>query len=143
MLFRSTGVDKNKAMRIARTEGHRVSQEATYNVQVEAKERGADIVKQWDSTLDGKTRDSHRAVDGEVREIEEKFSNGLMFPSDPNGTASEVVNCRCVLLQRAKWALSDEQFTKQARINGRNELQHFESINDYNKFKEAYWGVNK
>lgn len=138
-----TGVDKNKAMRIARTEGHRVSQEATYNVQLKAKERGADIVKQWDSTLDGKTRDSHRAVDGEVRELEEKFSNGLMFPSDPNGQASEVVNCRCALLQRAKWALSDEQFTKQARINGKNELQHFESISDYKKFKEAYWGVNK
>ena len=137
------GVDKNKAMRIAKTEGHRISQEATYNVQKKAKERGADIVKQWDSTLDGKTRDSHRAVDGEVRELEEKFSNGLMFPSDPNGTAGEVINCRCALLQRAKWALSDEQFTKQARINGKNELQHFESISDYNKFKEAFWGVNK
>lgn len=139
----TTGIDKNKAMRIAKTEGHRVSQEATYNVQKKAKERGADIVKQWDSTLDGKTRDSHRVVDGEIRELEEKFSNGLMFPSDPNGTAGEVINCRCALLQRAKWTLTDEQFTKQARINGRNELQHFESISDYNKFKEAFWGVDK
>lgn len=138
-----TGVDKNKAMRIAKTEGHRVSQEATYNVQLKAKERGAEIVKQWDSTLDGRTRDSHRKVDGEIRELEEKFSNGLMFPSDPNGQASEVINCRCALVQRARWALTDEQFTKQARINGRNELQHFESISDYKKFKEAYWGVNK
>lgn len=138
-----TGVDKNKAMRIAKTEGHRVSQEATYNVQLKAKERGAEIVKQWDSTLDGRTRDSHRKVDGEIRELEEKFSNGLMFPSDPNGQASEVINCRCALVQRAKWALTDEQFTKQARINGKNELQHFENISDYKKFKEAYWGVNK
>lgn len=139
----TTNMDMNKAMRIAKTEGHRVSQEATYNVQKKAKERGADIVKQWDSTLDSKTRDSHRKVDGEIRELDEKFSNGLMFPGDKDAPARETVNCRCVLLQRAKWALSDEQFTKQARVNGRNELQHFESIDDYNKFKESFWGVNK
>ena len=136
-------MDMNKAMRIAKTEGHRVSQEATYNVQKKAKERGAEIVKQWDSTLDSKTRDSHRKVDGEIRELDEKFSNGLMFPGDKGAPARETVNCRCVLLQRAKWALSDEQFTKQARVNGRNELQHFESIDDYNKFKKEFWGVNK
>lgn len=139
----TTNVDMNKSMRIAKTEGHRVSQEATYNVQKKAKERGAEIVKQWDSTLDSKTRDSHRKVDGEIRELDEKFSNGLMFPGDKGAPARETVNCRCVLLQRAKWALSDEQFTKQARVNGRNELQHFESIDDYNKFKESFWGVNK
>lgn len=139
----TTNIDMNKAMRIAKTEGHRVSQEATYNVQKKAKERGADIVKKWDSILDGKTRDSHRAVDGEIRELEEKFSNGLMYPGDANAPAGEVVNCRCLLFQKAKWALSDEQFTKQARINGRNELQHFESIDDYNKFKKEFWGVSK
>ena len=137
----TTDVDKNKAMRIARTEGHRISQEATYNVQVRAKERGADIVKQWDSTLDSRTRDSHRKLDGEIRELDEKFSNGLMYPSDPNGTAGEVINCRCALLQRAKWNLTDGEFKKQARVNGKNELQHFENIADYNKFKEAFWGV--
>ena len=137
----TTDIDKNKAMRIARTEGHRISQEATYNVQVRAKERGADIVKQWDSTLDSRTRDSHRKLDGEIRELDEKFSNGLMYPSDPNGTAGEVINCRCALLQRAKWNLTDGEFKKQARVNGKNELQHFENIADYNKFKEAFWGV--
>ena len=131
----------NKCARIVKTEGHRVSQEATYNAQVKAIERGADVKKQWDSTLDGRTRDTHRKVDGEIREVHEKFSNGLMFPSDPDGQAHEVINCRCALLQRASWNLTDEQFTKMARVNGRNELQHFESVDDYNKFKEAFWGV--
>ena len=137
----TTDIDKNKAMRIAKTEGHRISQEATYNVQVRAKERGADIVKQWDSTLDSRTRDSHRKLDGEIRELDEKFSNGLMYPSDPNGTAGETINCRCALLQRAKWNLTDGEFTKQVRVNGKNELHHFEDIASYNKFKEAFWGV--
>lgn len=140
-LKNATNLSYNKCVRIARTEGHRVSQEGCYNTQLKAKERGADIKKQWDSTLDGRTRDTHRKVDGEIRELEEPFSNGLMYPSDPDGQAHEVINCRCALLQRASWNLTDEQFTKQARVDGRNELQHFESVDDYNKFKKAFWGV--
>ena len=137
----TTNVDYNKSLRIAKTEGHRIQCESAYNVQVRAKRKGANIVKQWDSTLDGRTRDSHRVLDGEIVEVYEKFSNGLLYPGDSNGIASEVVNCRCALLQRAKWALSDEEFTK---MNGKtNELQHFESVDDYNKFKSIFWEVTK
>ena len=137
----TTLVDYNKSLRIAKTEGHRIQCESAYNVQVRAKQKGADIVKQWDSTLDSRTRDSHQKLDGELVEVDEKFSNGLRYPGDSNGVASEVVNCRCALLQRAKWALTDEEFTK---MNGKtNELQHFESVDDYNKFKKIFWEVTK
>ena len=137
----TTLVDYNKSLRIAKTEGHRIQCESAYNVQVRAKEKGANIVKQWDSTLDSRTRDSHQKLDGELVEVDEKFSNGLRYPGDSNGVASEVVNCRCALLQRAKWALTDEEFTK---MNGKtNELQHFESVDDYNKFKKIFWEVTK
>ena len=137
----TTNVDYNKSLRIAKTEGHRIQCESAYNVQVRAKRKGANIVKQWDSTLDGRTRDSHRVLDGEIVEVYEKFSNGLLYPGDSNGIASEVVNCRCALLQRAKWALSDEEFTK---MNGKtNELQHFESVDKYNIFKKIFWEVTK
>ena len=135
----TTNVDYNKTLRIAKTEGHRIQCESAYNVQVRAKEKGATIVKQWDSTLDSRTRESHQKLDGEIVNVNEKFSNGLMYPGDPNGSASEVVNCRCALLQRAKWALTDEEFTK---MNGKtNELQHFESVDDYKKFTNIFWGV--
>ena len=137
----TTNVDYNKSLRIAKTEGHRIQCESAYNVQVRAKQKGADIVKQWDSTLDSRTRESHQKLDGEVVGVDEKFSNGLLYPGDSNGVASEVVNCRCALLQRAKWALSDEEFTK---MNGKtNELQHFESVENYNKFKKIFWEVTK
>lgn len=137
-----TNVDYNKTLRIAKTEGHRIQQEATYNVQKHAIEKGADIVKQWDSTLDGKTRPTHRALDGQIIGINEYFKSEsgykALYPSG-FGVASEDCNCRCCLLQRAKWALSDEEFTK---MNGKtNELQHFESVDDYNKFKKVFWGV--
>ena len=135
----TTNVDYNKTLRIAKTEGHRIQCESAYNVQVRAKQKGATIVKQWDSTLDSRTRESHQKLDGEIVNVNEKFSNGLMYPGDPNGSASEVVNCRCALLQRAKWALTDEEFTK---MNGKtNELQHFESVDDYKNFTNIFWGV--
>ena len=133
----TTNVDYNKSLRIAKTEGHRIQCESTYNVQVRARQKGADIVKQWDSTLDSRTRESHQKLDGEVVGVNDRFSNGLLYPGDSNGTAGEVINCRCVLLQRAKWALTDEEFTK---MNGKtNELQHFESVDDYDKFKNIFW----
>jgi SPP1 gp7 family putative phage head morphogenesis protein len=52
----------------------------------------------WSAQLDGATRPSHVAVDGEVVTIGTKFSNGLLFPNDPAAPAEEVVNCRCVAL---------------------------------------------
>ena len=102
-------IPKNNAMRIARTEGHRIQCKASMDACNKAKSKGADIVKQWDASLDSRTRDSHVKVDGEIREADEKFSNGLMYPGDPSGKAGEVINCRCALLQRARWALDGEE----------------------------------
>ena len=138
----TTNVDYNKSLRIAKTEGHRIQCESAYNVQLRAKEKGADIVKQWDSTLDGKTRPTHRLLDGQIVDVDGYFKSDsgykALYPGD-FGVPSEDCNCRCALLQRAKWALNDEEFTK---MNGKtNELQHFESVDDYNKFKSIFWEV--
>lgn len=129
------GIGLNKAMRIARTEGHGVQIQAANDAQHKAKAAGADVVKQWDAALDGKTRDSHRQVDGQIRELDEKFSNGMMYPSDPAGGASEVVNCRCALLQRAKWALDEEELEtlqERAAFFGLDKTDSFED------FKKKY-----
>lgn len=104
-----TNIGKNNAMRIARTEGHRITETAAYNAQLKAKDRGADVVKIWDAALDSKTRPSHVRADGEIKELEEKFSNGLMFPGDPSGAAAEVINCRCRSRTDARWALDAEE----------------------------------
>lgn len=102
----------NNAIRIARTEGHRIQCASTMDACYKAKEKGADILRMWDATLDKRTRDSHAQIHGEVRDVDEKFSNGLMFPGDPNGRPEEVINCRCALLQRAKWALDEGELIK-------------------------------
>lgn len=131
-----TNIGFNNAVRIARTEGHRIQVQSGMDACYKAKDKGADVVKQWDSTLDGNTRESHQKVDGEIKELDEPFSNGLMFPGDPSGGASEVVNCRCALLQRARWALDDE-FSKYDNFLG--ELKQFENDEAYQGFKKDYF----
>ena len=131
-----TNIGFNNAVRIARTEGHRIQVQGTMDACYTAKEKGADVVKQWDSTLDARTRDSHAKVDGEIKELDEKFSNGLMFPGDPSGGAAEVVNCRCALLQRARWAVGGG-FTKMNNFT--KQLETFESPEDYADFKKGFF----
>lgn len=117
------------AMRIARTEGHRIQIQGAMDACYKARDMGADVVKQWDSTLDDSTRESHIAVDGEIRELDEEFSNGLMFPGDPSGKAAEVINCRCALLERARWALDEselETLKKRAEFFGVDKTDSFE-----------------
>ena len=57
---------------------------------------------QWLSSRDPFVRDTHQAgigVDGEIREVGERFSNGVVFPGEgPPAPASEVVNCRCTTI---------------------------------------------
>lgn len=130
-LAAKTNIGYNNAIRIARTEGHRIQTTAAMDALENAKDRGADVVKQWDSTLDKRTRESHQHVDGEIRELDEPFSNGLMFPGDPDGAAAEVINCRCALLQRARWALDDdelEQLKQRAAYFGLDKSKNFDDF---------------
>lgn len=135
-LENQTSIGYNRSVRIARTEGHRIQCTAADDAAHDAKDRGADIAKQWDATLDGATRESHVAVDGQIRELDKAFSNGLMFPGDPSGAAAEVINCRCAYLQRARWAL-DGEFTKWNNFTG--QLETFESPEAYEEFKKGFF----
>ena len=129
-----TRIGYNNAIRIARTEGHRIQTTATMDAMESAKEKGADVVKQWSAALDRKTRESHQLVDHEIRELGEPFSNGLMYPGDPSGGAAEVVNCRCALLQRARKLAESED--KVIRLD--NETGELIECKDYKEFKEKY-----
>lgn len=125
----------SRAKTITRTEGHRVQQTSTRDAQYAAKAKGCDVLKQWDAALDARTRDSHARVDGEIRELDEKFSNGLRFPGDPHGPAGEVVNCRCTSDTRARWALDEAELKileERAQYFGLDKTDVFE------KFKQQY-----
>lgn len=125
----------SRAKTIARTEGHRIQQTSSRDAQEAAKKKGADVLKQWDAALDARTRDSHARVDGEIRELDEKFSNGLMFPGDPSGGAAEVVNCRCTSNTRARWALDDGELNT---LKERAEYFGLDKTKNFEEFKQKY-----
>ena len=63
----------------------------------EAVAMGLEVNKRWIATMDSRTRDSHRAIEGEEVPQDENFSNGLEYPGDPSGDPAEVYNCRCTM----------------------------------------------
>lgn len=127
----------SRAKTIVQTESHRIQQASTLDAQRKAKSRGADVVKQWNSTLDGETRPTHRKLDGQIREIEEPFeANGekAMYPGG-FGDPAEDCNCRCVSLTRAKWALGDDELNT---LKERAEFFGLDKTEDFEDFKKKY-----
>lgn len=116
----------SRATTIVRTEAHRIQEASRHDAQKAAVDKGAKVVKQWDSTLDGKTRRTHRKLDGQVREVDEPFEiegRKAMYPGD-FGDPAEDCNCRCIATQRARISLNE------------NELKTLED-------RAKYWGLDK
>lgn len=116
------GIAYSNACRIARTEGHRIANESDMDAMRDAVAAGADVVKEWNSTLDDVTRSTHRELDGQIRELDEPFeipSTGsrAMYPGG-FGIAREDIHCRCCMSQRARWNLDSERY-KYSRESGR------------------------
>lgn len=128
----------NNSIRIARTEGHRIQNRAALDAQKRAIDRGAEVVKQWNAVLDGRTRSEHRELDGQIREVGEMFEIAGYKAEAPGlfGDPSQDCNCRCCLDQRARWALNCgivkmDNFSKETVV--------FESPEEYAEWKKVYW----
>lgn len=93
-----SGMDERAAIRNARTAMTGAQNGGRLDAMERANENGVEVKKGWMATLDDRTRDSHVELDGEEREIDEEFSNGVMFPGDPEGEPAEVYNCRCRMI---------------------------------------------
>ena len=139
--MKNTPFDKaiNRTITIARTEGHRIQCQAAMDAQYKAKAAGADVLKQWDSTLDERTRETHRQLDGQIRELDDPFEVAGKKAMRPGGFGdpAEDCNCRCALLQRARWALDEEELEelkKRADYFGLSE----EKSDDFEEFREKY-----
>lgn len=130
----------SRAKTIARTEGHRIQQASTMDAQQKAKEKGADVVKQWDSTMDGATRPIHKKLDGQIREIDKPFEEGGKKAQAPGhfGDPAEDCNCRCVSLTRAKWALDEDELNI---LKDRAEFFGIDKSKNFEDFKKKYLDV--
>lgn len=99
-----------KAARTAMTSAHSLGKLKGYE---RAAGMGIDVEKQWLAALDSRTRGSHRHLDGETVKLDAEFSNGLKYPGDPDGPASEVYNCRCTLVP----VIGDVEYDEVERAN--------------------------
>ena len=95
---RIPAMNRTSAIRTARTAVTGAQNAGRIDSYTAAKKMGIKLKKEWLATLDGRTRHSHAMLDGERVDNEKKFSNGCMFPGDPNGPAAEIYNCRCTLI---------------------------------------------
>jgi len=88
---------QERAARIARTETHGA---ANFGANEAARETGLRLRREWISSDDERTRESHALANGQIVGQDEPFTVGyvsLMYPGDPSGPASETINCRCAI----------------------------------------------
>ena len=97
--FANVRLPNYRAEAIARTESIRASNASTNGLfgkwKVPARE--------WVATPDGRVRESHMMMDGQVQPtgtpFESPYSGAkLMYPGDPAAPVEETVNCRCAIV---------------------------------------------
>lgn len=102
-MARVLNMDRSMAVRAARTAMTSAENAGRVDSYHRANGIGIDLEQEWLATLDERTRNSHRELDGQHVPVGEKFKipssgNELEFPADPTAEPSEVWNCRCTLV---------------------------------------------
>lgn len=93
-------VARGRSMTIARTEVGRAFNSGRHIAMQDAGVRE----HEWMTSRDVDVRDLHQKLDGVKARVGETFidrdntDTGMMFPQDPEGSAEQVINCRCVAL---------------------------------------------
>lgn len=136
LMTRISGMNKNSAIRAARTATTGAQNAGRLDGYNAAAARGIKLKKQWLATLDGRTRHSHAALDGATVDRDKKFDNGCMYPGDPNGRPEEIYNCRCTMIA----VLDDEPYENAQRrarstATGKNYLISDMTYDEWEKWK--------
>lgn len=91
---------ENAAMRDARTAYTGAQNAGRVEAMRQSQSLGITVKKRWSATLDFKTRDTHRELDGQTIDVDADFhtSEGrIAYPGDPTAEPALVYNCRCGL----------------------------------------------
>lgn len=91
-------IASRQAATIARTETAIAVSSFSYDSALALNNSGTPVWQTWLATSDSRTRATHLEADGQTVPITQPFTVGgasLLHPSDPNGPADEVINCRC------------------------------------------------
>lgn len=109
-----TDMNKNSSLTNARTMmtgAQNAGRQETYQ---RAKKKGIKLKKEWLATLDGHTRATHAALDGQQVDTDEPFRIGgfsIMYPGDRNAPPAMVYGCRCTTVAALE-DYPDDEFTQ-------------------------------
>lgn len=135
---RITTMSRASAIRTARTAITGAQNAGRMDCYAEAKKIGIQLKKQWQATLDNRTRHSHAMLDGVQVENEEKFPNGCRFPGDQQGAPAEIYNCRCTLISKLDGVnTSNAQRRAQNPVTGEWELIPDMTYKEWAAWKES------
>lgn len=102
--------------RTAVTSAQNAGRQASYE---HAAAMGISVRKRWVATLDKRTRDSHRHMDGVTVPYDQPFHTDLgstmMYPGDRNGKPGDVYNCRCTMRTVEKPGIESEPRMRRVR----------------------------
>lgn len=136
-ISRHTEANYQQAVRIARTEGGRLRSLAKQEALNEAKELGIDMQKRWYSSLDNRTRSSHRLLDGQTVEIDEDFVSPESGAKGPMprmlGRASEDIGCRCTTLTVVDGIAPNSRYAKGSDGHSYEKVEY----KNYSEWKDA------
>ena len=85
-----------RASMIARTEVHMIAEETQAEI-VEDMDLPP-MIKEWNASMDRRTRRDHRRVHGQRRKPNEPFDVGgekMKYPGDRSAPPEQIINCRC------------------------------------------------
>lgn len=95
------GNNRKATTRTARTMVTQAENRGRQDRYKDYEDQGVEMRKVWIATPDGRTRNWHMSMDGQEREIDEMFVDGLgnelEYPGDPSAPPNTVYNCRCTM----------------------------------------------
>jgi len=94
-------MDKNAAIRNARTYTTAAENKGRVDSYERAKDLGIKVKKKWIATLDDRTRVEHRHLDNMVVDNDAEFETDgykISYPGDPSAEPEMIYNCRCTLV---------------------------------------------
>lgn len=101
MISSVAGMNERTAIRNARTATTSAENGGRYNGYRRLKSAGVDLTVEWQATLDGRTRHTHRLLDGQRRDVDKPFEvdgQKILYAGDPYAPQGLVWNCRCTML---------------------------------------------
>ena len=98
-------MEYKQSIRTARTSMTSAQNGGRQDAFIRAKDMGIEQEKQWLSTLDNRTRHTHRMLMDATVPVDKPFKvegYEIMFPADPSADPEMVYNCRCTMVTNFK-----------------------------------------